>query len=234
MRVAIVTPAPPASHSGNRVTAERWHARLSELGHDVEIANAWDGQECDLLVALHARKSADSVARFRAARPGAPLVVALTGTDLYTDLAAGDLEARRALALADRLVVLQPLAAGAVPAEGRHKARVILQSCTPVAGAPAPDPERFEVCVLAHLRPVKDPFRAAAAARLAAPASRLAVVHLGAAVEPGFTERARAEAAANPRWEWRGDRPREEALATLARCRLLRYRVIKWAQSTLH
>jgi putative glycosyltransferase (TIGR04348 family) len=221
LRVAIVTPAPPASHSGNRVTAERWHARLSELGHEVEIANGWDGQACDLLVALHARKSAASVARFHGARPGVPLVVALTGTDLYTDVAAGDLDARRALGLADRLVVLQPLAAEAVPAEERHKVRVILQSCTPVAGAPRPDRDRFDVCVLAHLRPVKDPFRAAEAARLLPAGSRLRVIHLGAIVDPALAERAPAEAAANPRWEWRGDRPREEALRTLASCRLL-------------
>jgi putative glycosyltransferase (TIGR04348 family) len=221
VRVVIVTPAPPASHSGNRVTAERWATRLGELGHEVAIATAWDGEACDLLVALHARKSAASVVRYHGARPGAPLVVALTGTDLYGDLAAGDPDARRALGLADRLVVLQPLAIEAVPAEERPKVRVILQSCAPVAGAPRPDRDRFDACVLAHLRPVKDPFRAAEAARLLPSASRLHVVHLGAAADPALAERARAEAAANPRWEWRGDRPREEALRTLASCRLL-------------
>lgn len=221
MRVVIVTPAPPASHSGNRVTAERWAARLRELGHEVEIASAWDGQACDVLVALHARKSAASVARFRAAWPRAPVVVALTGTDLYTDLATGDLDARRALGLADRLVVLQPLAIDAVPPEERHKVRVILQSCTRVAGAPRRDRDRFDVCVLAHLRPVKDPFRAAEAAGLLPSGSRLRIIHLGGIADPGLEERARAEAAANRRWEWRGDRPREEALRILASCRLL-------------
>lgn len=221
MQVVIVTPAPPASRTGNRVTADRWAARLGELGCEVEIAGAWEGQECDLLVALHARKSADSATRFRRARPASPLVVALTGTDLYTDLAAGDPAARRVLGLADRLVVLQPLAAEAVPAEERGKVRVILQSCMRVVGASRPDRCRFDACVLAHLRPVKDPFRAAEAARMAPPGSRLRVIHLGAIADLDLAERARAEAGANPRWQWRGDRPREEALRTLAGCDLL-------------
>ena len=82
MRILVVTPARPGSRNGNRVTALRWVRILRRLGHRVRLAETYGGERCDLLVALHARKSHASVARFREERPGAPLVVALTGTDL--------------------------------------------------------------------------------------------------------------------------------------------------------
>lgn len=42
------------------------------------------------MIALHARRSAPAIAAWRARRPDAPLVVVLTGTDLYHDLAVGE------------------------------------------------------------------------------------------------------------------------------------------------
>jgi glycosyltransferase involved in cell wall biosynthesis len=77
------------------------------------------------------------------------------------------------------------------------------------------------VCVLGHLRPVKDPFRTARAARLLPPGSRLSVLHVGAALGPVMADQARAEAAVNPRYRWLGELPRGRALRVLARSRLL-------------
>jgi putative glycosyltransferase (TIGR04348 family) len=217
--VLVVTPAPRGSHKGNRVTALRWAAHLRALGHRVALAEAWRGQRCDLLLALHATKSQASVARFQAERPGVPVVVGLGGTDLYEELRTSP-EARRALAFATRVVVLQPLGIEALPPEVRPKATAIIQSARPVPAIAAPAGD-FQVCVLAHLRAVKDPWLAAAAARLLAARSRVRVIHLGAALDPGAEERARRETAENPRWVWLGDRPRREARARLAGSRLL-------------
>src|SRR5215471_7730344 len=86
VKIILVTPAPARIHTGNRTTADRWARVLSELGNPVRILPDWSGEECDLLIALHARRSFPAIQRFRKQHPDAPLVVALTGTDLYGDL----------------------------------------------------------------------------------------------------------------------------------------------------
>jgi putative glycosyltransferase (TIGR04348 family) len=220
MNITLVTPAPPGSRKGNRVTALRWARLLRQLGHRVAIRQAYQGERCDLLVALHARRSAEAVQAFRRANPGRPVVVALTGTDLYDEIHT-DPAAQRVLELAARLVVLQPLGIEELPRPQRAKARVIYQSAVVARAVPRSREGPFEVCVLGHLRPVKDPFRTALASRLLPASSRLRVLHVGAALSPDMEEQARAEAAANPRYRWLGDLPRWKALRVLARCRLL-------------
>lgn len=219
MKILVVTPAPRGSHKGNRVTALRWAAHLRALGHRATLAEAWTGQPCDLLVALHATRSYPSVAAWRERRPDAPLVVGLAGTDLYQDLPAS-LEARRSLELATRLTVLQPLGIQALPPAVRAKARSILQSARAVPPAPAPAGV-FRLCLLAHLRSVKDVFLAPAAVRRLPPRSRAELLHLGAALDAGAEARARREMASDPRYRWAGERPRRDALATLAGSALL-------------
>jgi putative glycosyltransferase (TIGR04348 family) len=220
MNLTIVTPAPPGSRKGNRITAVRWARLLRQLGHRVAICQEYRGERCDLLVALHAHRSFDAVHRFRSAHPDRPVIVVLTGTDVYDEIhtsAAG----KQALELASRLIVLQPLAVAELPEHLRPKARVIYQSCEAPRGSPPPRKDVFEVCVLGHLRPVKDPFRTAEASRLLPPSSRVRVLHLGAALSPDMAERARAETEANPRYRWLGELPRWKALRVLARTRLL-------------
>jgi putative glycosyltransferase (TIGR04348 family) len=214
VRIAVATPAGRGSHKGNRVTALRWAGHLRALGHRVTVDEGWNGQPCDVLVALHATKSHASVVRWRERRGAAPLVVGLAGTDLYEDLPASP-EARAALALATRVTVLQPLALERLAPEVRAKARVIVQSAHAAPPLPSP-PGVLRAAILAHLRAVKDPFLGAAAVRLLPPRSRWRVLHLGAALDPGAAERARAEEGGSPRWAWDGDVPRRRALGVLA------------------
>src|SRR5262245_21455741 len=98
-RIVIVTPARPGSRTGNRQTAGRWAAMLRSAGHRISVATEWTGERCDLLIALHADRSHASVRAYRNAHPKGPLIVALTGTDLYRDLAAGSRKARASLDL---------------------------------------------------------------------------------------------------------------------------------------
>lgn len=219
-----MSPADPDSRSGNGVTARRWADILRELGHAVRMVGTYppDGGDGapDLLVALHARRSADAVRRFREARSGAPVVLALTGTDLYRDLDRSE-AARKAVRAADRLVVLQERARDRLEPEQRERCHVIHQSATPPAGQHPPRQDVFETALLCHMRPVKDPFRAPEAARRLPSDSRIRIVHAGAALTEEMERRARREVRENPRYRWLGEVPRAEALELLARARLL-------------
>ena len=104
MKICLVTPAPHGSRKGNRVTALRWAKILRNLGHRVAVEQEYRGQRCDLAVALHARRSFPSIERFSSQHPNLPLILALTGTDLYGDIH-DDPEAQRSLEMATRLVV---------------------------------------------------------------------------------------------------------------------------------
>lgn len=213
MRITIVTPAPAGSTHGNRITAVRWAGILKQLGHRVSISQSFDRQPADLLIALHARRSYSSVERFHRQCSGAPIIVALTGTDLYRDLKS-DGRAEKSLALAQRIVVLQPKALAQLDERFRARARVIYQSVAKGIGADR-QPEgasirsrNFDVCVIGHLRAVKDPFRAALAARLLPASSRIRILHMGAAMTEAMAVRAEAEAARNHRYRWLGARGR--------------------------
>lgn len=215
----VVTPARAGSNTGNRITALRWAKRLRELGWHVRIDHAWSGEPCDLLVALHARKSHASIVRHAREQPDMPRVVALTGTDLYGDIH-DDAKARESLELAHRLIVLQPLGVSQLPERLRSKVRVIRQAA-PGISSPQPQPG-FTACVLAHLREVKDPLLAAKALTLLPTTSSIRVVHLGGADDASWRDAAAAtERELAGRWTWLGSRRRADALRFLAGCRLL-------------
>jgi putative glycosyltransferase (TIGR04348 family) len=215
MRIGIVTPAPPHSRYGNRVTALRWARILRRLGNRVSILQTYDGKPYDLLVALHARRSYSSIINFRRHNSEAPIVVALTGTDLYSDIRMNQL-ARKSLEIADRIVVLQPKALEELHPDLRGKTRLIYQSVEDMHDVGGrygtkprkSKPDRFDVCVIGHLRAVKDPFRTAMAARLLPGSSRIRVLQVGGAMTDAMAIRARREMRANQRYEWLGEQPR--------------------------
>ena len=77
------------------------------------------------------------------------------------------------------------------------------------------------MCVLAHLRQVKDPLRAAQAARLLPATSRIRVVHAGQALSEIAAQEAREEEKQNGRYRWLEGLPREESKALLGGSHLL-------------
>jgi len=210
-----------SSRSGNGTTTARWSRILRELGHDVRVANRYDGASADLMIALHAWRSADSIRSFRALHPDRPLIVALSGTDIYEYIDRDPRPTMHSLACADRLVALQELARRRVPEQFRRKVRVVYQSAPPGRPARAAAPRGFDVAVIGHLREVKDPLRAALAARLLPKSSRIRIVHLGAAETPQWAATARAEMDGNPRYLWRGDRPRADVRRLLGGARAM-------------
>lgn len=214
MRVQLITPT-RRSRKGNWVHARRWARILRQLGCTVTVGQELGGA-CDLLVALHARKSFDAIAAYRRRSPHGPLIVSLTGTDVYRDME-HDGRVHQALQWAHRIVVLQPRASDLLATELRPKTRLIRQSAVPTAASVAKSRRHFDVCVIGHLRPVKDPFRAAAAARRLPAASRLRIVHAGGALSPDMAQQAKREMATNRRYRWLGNRPPWQVRRLMAR-----------------
>src|SRR4051812_48161401 len=83
IRIGIVTPAPPGSRRGNRITAERWRIVLARLGYGVDVVESYTDEPFDILIVLHATRGIDSIRRFRERHSHRPLIVAITGTDIY-------------------------------------------------------------------------------------------------------------------------------------------------------
>ncbi len=214
-----MTPAGPKLRNGNRMTAARWARFVRQLGHEVLLEESWSVGEPDLMIALHARRSHPSIRRYATACPNRPLIVALTGTDLYRDIRS-DEAAKESLELAAALVVLQDKGPEELEPHHRAKTRVVYQSAEPVKRQP-PTKRYFDVCVIGHLRDEKDPFRTALAARLLPPTSRVRVTHTGRPYDDEFAGRAQLEASENTRYRWIGEVLPWKARRVLARSRLL-------------
>lgn len=216
-RVLIVSPALAQDNNGNWRTASRWQGFLSAVAR-VEIARTWDGTPCDAMIALHARRSADPVARIAAQRPGTPIGLVLTGTDVYRDILQ-DESARHSLECASGLVVLQPDALERLAPAHRAKARVILQSAT--AWRPRPRARSIDFVAVGHLRDEKDPRTLMEAAGHLAPDLGVRIIHIGEALDPALAEQARRTMARCPHYRWLGGVPREKARAWIASGRAL-------------
>lgn len=218
-RIFIVTPARPGSRNGNRHTATRWAALLRDAGHKVRVANDWAGEPCELLFALHAKRSHAAVQRYRAAHADGALVVVLTGTDLYRDLP-DSAAARRSLALATRLVVLQDDALRMLSKRQRAHAHVVFQSAEPNQRH-APPKTGLRLAVVGHLREEKDPFRAVEALAHLPGLDGIEVVQVGDAMTPAMRREAEAWERREPRYRWTRGVPHPRAMRWIAESHLL-------------
>jgi putative glycosyltransferase (TIGR04348 family) len=221
MKISLVTPAGKQSRAGNRTTAVRWARILRDLGHKVDISEAADGAGADMMVAVHAWRSADSIAAFADRFPDKPLVVLLAGTDIYAFQHSHPEETLASMTHATELVCLHGLAHRAIPKRFGRKLRVIHQSSPPLTTPRAPSARWFEVCVAGHLRREKDSLRTAYAARLVPVNSRLRVVHLGKAHDDTWARDAKNEVAGNPRFIWRGEVPGWQVRRQFARSHVM-------------
>ena len=207
MKIHLVTPAKENSRNGNRTTATRWASLLRKTGHRVRVDTDYNGEPTDLVIALHAWRSAGAIRRYREARPDGPLVVALGGTDVNTFLKSDPATTLASMQMADALVCLHDLVADELPLEFRQKLFVIHQSALPLPRPRAPSKRFFDICVIGHLREEKDPFRTALAARLLPAESKVRVLHYGKAHSPKWALQAKAEMRINPRYRWQGEVP---------------------------
>ena len=217
MRIVLITPEGPTSRTGNRVAASRWARILRRLGHKVRIASDYDGRPADLMVAVHAWRSAAAIERFKAVFPARPVVLQLSGTDIYQYIDTDPVPTLRSMELADRLVGLNDLAWRAVPKRLRPSLSVIHQSAATLLHPRRPSTRAVVVSVIGHLRDVKDPLRAAEAARLLPSTSRVSIEQVGRAYTPQWAAYAEAEMEANPRYLWHGDVPAAAVRRLLAR-----------------
>ncbi len=151
--------------------------------------------------------------------PDRPIVVVMTGTDLHPEGAPSmDPRALPALECARRIVVLHAGAVAVLPAGFRAKTRVILQSAVPPRTIIPSVDDAIAICVVGHLRPVKDPFRAAEAAARLPFDSRVRILQIGAALDDSMRDRALAEMRTNARYAWIGELSWEKARARMAGC----------------
>ena len=183
------------------------------------LATEWDGRAVDLMLALHARRSFASMRAFRQAYPARPLVLALTGTDVYRDIH-DNADAARALEWATRLIVLQDQAPRELASHLHGKVDIVYQSARAL---PAREPyrSRFEISLLAHLRAEKDPLCGARAMQFLPSNSRVRLRHYGTELDAALAREAQALMREPARYRWLGPLPHAAARRRLARSHAL-------------
>ena len=187
--------------------------------YEIILQTQWDAQPADAMIALHAKRSAESVAAYRQARPRGPIAVVLTGTDLYRDLP-GNPEARRSLDIADRIVALQDDALRMLDAPWRRKARVIFQSARGLR-ARSKAAARLNCVMVGHLRDEKDPAALFAAVTRLPRDVPITFRHIGAPLDANLAAAARALEARDPRYRYSGALPHGLTRAAIATAHLV-------------
>ncbi len=217
-QVLIVSPALAQANNGNWHTAWR-RSRMLRADCRTGICDVWRDEPCDVLIALHARRSATSIDAFARAFPRKPLVVVLTGTDLYRDIAT-DISAQRSLQQATHLVVLQDQGVDELPVALRSKCSVIYQSAPRLQ--PVPPPQRvMRVVSVGHLRDEKDPATFMRAARRLRERRDIHFVQIGNALDPALGAAAQRTQAECPNYRWLGGLPRAATRQHIRRAQLL-------------
>jgi putative glycosyltransferase (TIGR04348 family) len=223
-RLLIVTPALAQANNGNWQTAARWR-RLLKDDYEVHLCKAWPGDlsnepTFDLMLALHARRSAESISAWVELEPTRPLCVVLTGTDLYRDIHS-DADAQRSLELAHRLIVLHEAAIADLPVAHRSKARVCLQSCSARAPYRQKSSRRLRALMVGHLRQEKAPEVYFLAAEALHPRSDIWLDHIGSPLDEALGQKAAALMGAQPRYRWLGVLPHPATRERIRRAHVL-------------
>jgi putative glycosyltransferase (TIGR04348 family) len=201
------------------MTALRWQGFLEEIGYSVDVTESWSGGDAGLLIALHAYRSHQSIVAFKKQYSSRPLVLILTGTDLYRDIK-NQSEVIQSMEMADQLIVLQSSAVDSIPASLRDKVQVIYQSVAmDIRDSAAKDD--FLVSVIGHLREEKDPFCVVRSLALLPTDSKITVTHLGQAMSPQMKDLAQNFSATIDRYQWLGEVSHADALKTLSQSRLM-------------
>ena len=225
-KIVIVSPALRDANNGNWTTAQRWQ-RMLTAKFDVQVLRHWSPEALsvapDVLLALHARRSADSIeawAQYRDAAQKVPgLAVVLTGTDLYRDIQTDTL-AQQSLRQAQVLVTLKERGPRALPPEFRDKTRFIFQSTSTRRTLPK-TARHLRVVVVGHLRDEKAPQTVFALARLLRERPDIRIDHIGAPLDSALGAQARATAGQCPGYRWLGAQPRETTRRLIQRAHLL-------------
>lgn len=205
MYIQLISPAKIDSRNGNRTTAVRWRNILQDLGHRVTVSQQYTGEDVDLMLALHAWRSADSIQLFAEKYPTRPLLVALTGTDVYRFLNSHKQQTLKSIECADRLIGLHAHITHSIPQQYHHKARIIYQSTEAKLIRKTRCRNIFDVCIAGHLRDEKDSLRPAYAVRSLPSYSHIQISHYGKAHTQKWEHNARLEMARNKRYQWYGE-----------------------------
>ncbi len=226
--VLIITPYLADANNGNWRTARRWQQLLaSEMRVVVQsgLDQSTIQRKPEVVIALHARRSHAAIVACKKTFPDAPLIVVLTGTDLYRDLAESA-EANQSLAIADALIVLQEDAIQFVPTQHRHKTHVVFQSAKPLT--PAVKPKGKLACVVVgHLRAEKSPETIFQLAEILAAESRepreprIHISHIGQPLDDALAARAATLSQSMPNYRWLGLLPHGLTRAAIKRAHLL-------------
>jgi glycosyltransferase involved in cell wall biosynthesis len=249
LHIVIVSPALADANNGNWQTAQRWQQMLATRFH-CRIVASWPDKfanQDDVMLALHAKKSAESIAAWHAQYGSAKLAVVLTGTDVYRDIQT-DAAARGSLAMASRLIVLQNRAVLALPAEHQSKTTVIFQSTTAhptTEKTGQKTTQHLRAVMVGHLRDEKSPETLFEAVRLLASSDAgkrspkpvgaavgelalstdvsadIYIDHIGAPLDAALGRAATATALACPNYRWRGAMPHVATRRAIARAQVM-------------
>jgi putative glycosyltransferase (TIGR04348 family) len=196
------------------MTALRWQRFLEELSYSVEVTESWSQGDPNVLIALHAYRSHQSIVQFKKKHPRRPIVLILTGTDLYRDME-NHSEVIQSMEMANQLIVLQSSALDSIPPSLRYKAQVIYQSVKVDLTAPI-SKEDFLVTIIGHLREEKDPFCVGRSLPLLPSDSKINVRHLGQAMSSQMGDLAKNFNATLDRYQWIGEVSHADTLRTLS------------------
>ncbi|MGE4618400.1 MAG: glycosyltransferase [Planctomycetota bacterium] len=237
MRIVLTDPSLPDLRAGNHSTVKRWATQLRKLGHKVDVYRVRDPQSGDLpigdlLIGLHAGHSHGAIQQWKCRDAKAPVVVALSGTDLHQELPAGGNRGRKvreSLKAAVAVVALHRHAKQFLPADLvsslTHGIHFIPQSARALPQKRKPIESVFRLLVIGYLRAVKDPLLPLKALqhlpRQFSDGQNIEIIHLGAALDANWQRRGESAARSEPRWRWLGAVSRAQVRRYLSSSHLL-------------